>query len=762
MPNLPRFLDTANAQPPAADAHKDESPSATSETPGLAKTPALSASVMQSELLDEPKPEAPAGKERWGIRALKPGVGSRPVAADLAIAGLFVGAVFVGGLLLTPPPAPVTRTVREAPVARVPVIPASQVFTVAASGPARPIMLAGSLQRRGVVAGEAPLSGQVTRVLVRPGQQVQVNDRILTLSVNTEVRAPRRAEARQNAAESEQVAAVRRKESLERRIERARRQYGESLKRVEAANKRLDAAKTLLAKIRSGEIESAPAPASRKARAVQSGPKNRAGEEHKGALAEASRDQSAADAATKEARAAFHAASSAESAARLKQGRIEIAQGSLRKAEEQFAAGAIKAAELDAARAGVSEAESEAAEAQKKADTARAEAARAERQASEARETARKSVGRAAQALQKLKLAEAEPEKAAEAEEPEADSGFRGVALAQAVGSVRSAIEESEAAARNVRRWKREIDSYRDTVNDTSSTIQNASEGLAQAQQQVLDNEIRLNLSSVRAPASGTVLSVADVSDNVSAGETVVRIGRGVGMEVVFADTSGVWRQMKEGMTLPARAMLPSNSRNREPRSSSSATSGRAVPRAAEFLPVMLRIQEVDKPLDASDRRRPVEVRAMVSLPEEVRRLQKRPRLRHGMSIVCPILPAGRSSIAVPESAVLPGNGSRPLVGVLQTAPDAEKAQGPASGASVETVAGGQGDVQVLEGGSGEGESYRVEWRPVALGAEVGGKRKIVSGLLPGERILMQAGQWRRWSQSNGPDAVVRLGSGRA
>ena len=158
-------------------------------------------------------------------------------------------------------------------------------------------------------------------------------------------------------------------------------------------------------------------------------------------------------------------------------------------------------------------------------------------------------------------------------------------------------------------------------------------------------------------------------------------------------------------------------------------------------LPVVLRVQEIDAPLDASDRSKPVEVRAVVSLSEEVRRREDRPQLRSGMSIVCPVLPEGRSTIAVPQSAVVQQSGALPVVGVLQSTSGA--ATGASADASLQSSAGAR--------------TFRLEWRPVALGSQVQDRRKIVGGLMPGESIVLQAQEWRRWSQVNGPNAVVHV-----
>ena len=675
--------------------------------------------------------------------------------------------------------APITRpALPEANHAQL--VSAADTLLIAPRAGATYSTLRGTMRAAGVITGQAPMSGQVSRVMFKVGQNVQVGDRILTLTGGPISAAPRGVERQQDKAEAAQVAAVKGQQSVANQINGAQASYKEAKLRVEAAEKRLSEARTMLSRLRNGEQVSLPTasqndkqpsekPTPRKrarrkaaSKVIESNDPQRAKaqSERDAAIAAAVKAQKTAEAATNAAKAAFGIAAATDNVVRTKRARVESARAALREVENQFAAGKNKAADVDTARGELASAQAEADDALDKTKVAREASNRMEREAESARKVSQQAADRAAAALQKLQVFAATPNATANAPETPAPvatseatpgSGPRLMTARDAVNMVRSAVEESEVAARNVRKWKLQIDSYGDKVKKSSQRIEASSEQLMKAQQRVMDVTIERNLSVVRAPASGTIRSIASVADNVEAGAPLVKIGSGRGMEVVFSDSSGLWRRLKPGMTLTAMARMPQKT---EPQKATP-TANVATP-LAEEIPVVLKVRDIDAPeakveikktksddQKAAPKAEPALIRADIAPAPSAKA-----RLRNGMGVICSLpSPDAQSAVRIPAPAIW-RDGNQAMVAVLEPVAPAVT---PVAQISDPIVPNAQINAAI----------FRVQWRPVALVAQRAGQdgaqRAVLSGLQPGDRILRRAADWRQWSQVNGENATVRV-----
>ena len=273
--------------------------------------------------------------------------------------------------------------------------PASQtaIATVASTSAGNAIMA--RLAPMVTVRGKAPLAGEVSKVLVRAGQAVSVNDPILELSAGPNSRANQtdsRAERRQSAAESAQVRAAGEQAQLQQRMHAAQTQLVQAQRRVTTAQAGVDRARDIVRRLQRGE--DVPRSADGLASENSAGPKtsngqasassraqHRRNEVHAKAVSDAREAQRAANAATAAAESAERQAASQEAKAKQAEKAVADAQTALATAQKSFDAGSIKASALDAARAAVEEAEasvkSSASEAEKARQTAKAQRERA-------------------------------------------------------------------------------------------------------------------------------------------------------------------------------------------------------------------------------------------------------------------------------------------------------------------------------------------------------------------------------------------------
>jgi biotin carboxyl carrier protein len=307
--------------------------------------------------------------------------------------------------------------------------------------------------------------------------------------------------------------------------------------------------------------------------------------------------------------------------------------------------------------------------------------------------------------------------------------------IGQAARMVQAATEESAAAQSEARRLKAQVDSYSQQAQETrhdldasSNALEASQQTLQRSQQQTLDRTLIANLSVVRAPSSGTILWVAPVADDVSSGEPIIRMGRRGALQARFVDRSGLWRNLKPDMLLPARvseasdesATLPAplslpkpvDSSTRLPlaaREKSHARDAAASSRGSSGSPnggiaATVRVQSVTPPEHDGE---PAIVRvAVFSAPSQKTgaTLGQR-RLRSGMTVSCLFPRPNRKSVSLPRTAILSGDAVAPAL--LTSKPFLREAQQPASDANQDndataTASNNGATIGVVRGANGE------------------------------------------------------------
>jgi multidrug efflux pump subunit AcrA (membrane-fusion protein) len=579
------------------------------------------------------------------------------------------------------------------------------------------VVLRGRLEKNVGVRGRAPLTGQVSRVLVKPGQRVAVNDKVLELSAGPTSRGPSAAEFRQNAAESAQVRAVSGQEKLQSKMMAAQERLVEAQSRVAAAQKRVEQARDVVGRLQRGE--SVTLPKETRAERVRT-PERRAENaqpdgERQRALRLAKEAQQAADRAQLRLTVAENEAKGAEAAVKANERKAQAAHEAMDKAQKSFDAETIKASELDAARSAAEDADGEVKTAQAAAQTARKKAVTFAAAAKTARSASEKSGAVAAKSLEKLQVfaGNSAPDKTPEPEEREANDD-QSLTVLQAASMVRSAVQESESAAKEARIIKEQVDNYDRQVRQTRAQLDSSNQQLESAQEQVVDQNIQANLSVVRAPANGVVLSVANIAQEVSVGDVIITLGSGAGLTVRWNDTSGIWRRLSAEQRVKLTVQPEATATN------VSAPSPGAVPVATAAVGVDGRVTKITPPEREGGP-------AVIEVSVANRTQDGRMTLSEGMlALFAPDAGGVTRSLVVPTQAIL-----------------AEVA--------------GMGEVAVLQPDGTGAEQHRIEWRRVKLGTVAGTQREIASGLQPGERIALYPSALRALEAQQGSGVSLRL-----
>ena len=684
------------------------------------------------------------------------------------------------------------------------VLPLSQTLLVEAGKGGGSVLWRGRLEREVSVVGKAPLAGQVARVMVNEGQFVNTNDRVLQISSGAVSRPPARMEAAQTQAERAQVAAYNAQENLQLRMNAAREKLAQAQNRVQRAHERIEEAESLIERLKRGETVADPstqdAPEPRREVRRETSPVNKAAERAAQSvlqraerqLAAAKQNADAADAESQsrarellEARGALDAAQKKLEAAKAapaprKTENAETPEGEARpEAEAPTNTAEISGAqnEVSAARGAVAKAESAASAARKKARDAQSQVAAAQSEVNRARAQLREALQRDVSTQDAPRRVEDLP-LFADNDEPAPRraraSSTQNLSVAGAVKLVRAATRESAAATAEAERLKAEIEGYERQVRETQQRFEQSAQSLETAQERVMEHTIQTNLSVVRAPASGTVLWVAPLAKDVREGEAILTVGRNDVLTARFQDTSGLWKKLKEGDTLPAvisgdapkstATPAPPNTSSSAPQSSTQndavmgSPPGDAVmgspPRAAASGATPQNTLAADEPAPGTSPRLlgtpiTVKIREIETTPDgkamiEVavfnpRRVlpdgRRKRRFAPGMQIVCSAgAPGASGSMSVPSAAVMRAGENAGVVAVL--VPRDEPSTQDAS----------------------TQDEHRVEWRPVVLGKSDGVQQEIKGGLQSGERIALQPATLRAWVNASGPDATLRLG----
>ena len=623
-------------------------------------------------------------------------------------------------------------------------VPQAETMVVTPRQAAGYSVLRGRLKPVVNAVGESPLSAQVARVAVRPGQQVRYGDAILDLSTSITTRSSRRAESSEKVAEANQVAAARKQELLQAKMREAQERLIKARARVAAAQERIASVRAMVLNLRRGgpATEDAaprnpPAPAvKRPAPAANAGMSEkeqaRLATLRRDALREAQKAQRAADQAASQAVAARRGADSAVKTLDIKKQNARVASETVAKTQTLFDEGKAKGSDVESARAAAEDADAEVKESITKSATALQEAQQLERVAADARSQAQKATNRATQSLQQLQVfARSTPDESTASASTEAqaerDVAAKPVSVADAQRLARAAVAESETAIKSAEDIEREISGYRRQVNSTRQRLEHTSSNLENAQHQVLDTNIRQGLSSVRAPASGTILWVADVADQVARGEAIVAVVQPGVWQVRLADSSGVWKSLKPGMQLPALVQ----------RRAAGLAQPASLPAAAPLsgTPTQARLDAIIPPAHPNA---PALLRVVVANAERAR--GDAGRFRSGMVLLCSVSrPGSRTTISIPEAATLTdANGNRRVAVLTPVRPE---------------------ELPQSEIDNPVANLHRIEWRQVGVGNGDGIQREIVSGLFPGERIALQPETMRALTMARGASATVRLGN---
>jgi hypothetical protein len=627
-------------------------------------------------------------------------------------------------------------------------LPVSATMIIAPDQAAGYHPLEGKLQPAVRVIGKAPTTGQVSRVLVAPGQQVNVGDKVMQLSMGPTSLAPTAADHRQSVAEAAQVAAANQQDALQQKIQQTQARLHEAQFRVNAAQRRVAEARELVAQLKhdnateSAAGATAPANAAHGASTAHSATPSHEDRLNQQRYSAAVRE---ADQAGKEATAAgdkLHAAERAEARAtealKTSQEKLKAATANADHVQEQFDDNKAKGSDVEKARSTLADAKGAVEEATTRLETARKEVKEKQADESDARANAKGATARVADLMRHVKVfdqdSDATPTSSATPVHSE-HHATNHVSIAEAAQIVRSAVEESDAAVRNAERIKNQLDGYSRQVNNNAHRLDTTSQNLATAQERVMEDTIRRGLSNVRAPATGTVTWVAELAQEVSEGDPLIRIGQPDELEARLEDHTDTWKHLQPGMVLHALVQTTAPMPNVAPQMTAAAALGShkllaqptvLVPaQTPNVTPVQVRLREVQAPAKPGE---PAVLVITVYNPPLTNALGQH-QLHPGLTISCSVGDVAQGhEVNIPVSAIRRDATGSNVVAVLKPADDTSL-QGP----------------------------YQIDWRSVSLGPVVGAEQKVVSGLLPGERIALQPDKLYDLTATYGPQATVRL-----
>ena len=361
---------------------------------------------------------------------------------------------------------------------------------------------------------------------------------------------------------------------------------------------------------------------------------------------------------------------------------------------------------------------------------------------------------------------------------------------------VREATSESRAASREAERWKTEVDAYsrqaRQTQQRLAASEQNLGSSQQQEQQQELDTTLQRNLSIVRAPANGAIVQIGDVGDNVSFGDAILMVGKSGVLRAQFSDTSGLWRKLKRGSTLPATVSMPDKNASKKGATSStrsSINSSRDAQNAEvsrNAISVVARVEEVEPAQNGAPALVKTTVRTVVSAAmrpaaaadNNVENASANPvnlandsvRLRAGMTILCSVDGVSiaknevlratnevQNGVIVPQEAVV-------MLNNLSTSETAGAVSADISQTDISQTAVSQNAVlqnaarayvAVLQ--PEVNGDFAIEWREVQTKIAATPEQFWVRGLFPGERVALDAAALRALSLNLGDNAKVTL-----
>ncbi len=589
--------------------------------------------------------------------------------------------------------------------------------------------LNGELQPAIQVRGQAPIAGRVTQVLVKTGQQVTVGDPILRVEGKVKAPGSQTAIRKQDAAEAAQVAAAHQQEALQKKLASRQEKLLAAQQRVAQAQKRVSQARTVVGRLAKGEritrtevaalitpelstrLAARGSSTSHRSEARDAAQKDSQKEATLAAWRAAKKD---AEQARREADLAVTANSEAKRDAKNATKDAAIKKQAVKDAQAQLAK--LQGDALEEARTTLAKAQVAAQDAETKASDLQKVVTLAESKSERLRKVATETDQKLAKLPEPTSLNA--PEKSAKpAAKPE---GSEALSASDAVKLAESTIDESKQAAAEAERLKNEIDSYARQVKTLHTTLNSTSDNLESAQMAVVDSKIAEKLESVRAPATGVVLDIADSSQSVTPGETIIAIGRPDRLEVRFEDASDAWKTLKIGVRLPA-----------------------AIQEGAQKTPVFAELQEIEEPKNGSPA-------VLITAIDNPRQAKGGRRFRSGMPVQCSVArPGVKPSLSIPSAALWRDTAGQTMVAVLvptarENSQENAPTEQPDSAFPMPPVTSVSG-------------TFRVQWRAVTTGAGNALQQEISGGLQPGERIALRPAPLHELTEKHGPDALVQL-----
>lgn len=528
----------------------------------------------------------------------------------------------------------------------------------------------------------APVAGLVARHLAEPGDRVKRGQTVMEISVGVEVRPAPAAESHQDAAEKQQVNAVDEQNRLADKISAAREQLEIADARVQKAEQRVTAARELLKQVQAGGGS-----ASARTETPTAAPAKPA-KPSGAALAAAQKAQQDVQQTEKAYAAAQQKVQDAERDARNAADALKKAVANIDTVEARFEKQTASADDVENARTAAVEAQDKVTAANNAAFAARTEAAKLDKRLTAARAAAAAAEAKAAADLKTVQVFQDAPK------DTPAPSDGSAPTLEQAAREVKAALTESRAASREAEALHARIDSYERQVTSSQSNVEAAARELQNAQQQVLDSMPKPKFVPVAAPSDGIVAWMAPLAREVGPGKAVFGLSQGR-LTATFPDTTGAWKKLQIGSTMPA--LIPAEA------PSITAASPAATPApAAEGTLATLTVTAVNKPTTPGA---PATIQASVKLLTSG---ASSAPLRPGAKLMASLSQeAVQTALQVPSSAVLVQDLKR-YVAVLENSDPADTSS----------------------------RKFDIVWKPVKTGGTEDGRIVVTDGLDPGDRVV--------------------------
>jgi multidrug resistance efflux pump len=612
-------------------------------------------------------------------------------------------------------------------------IPASSVMTVRSS-PSSIIPTTGEVKLIATVTGKAPVSGAVARWLVEPGQKVEKGQGILEISSGSAVRPAPAAEASQSRAEKAQINAANEQLELAHKLSRAQSQLRAAKERVSNAQEKVGEARQIIQRLQSGEEVIEPVRirkriVKRSVTPTQQTEPTATPEEVK-AQAALKTAQRAADAARASQIQAEAEAKNAERAVANSKTAVKNAEKRLALTEEAFADGRVSGADVHESRVAVDEANTAVKVAESKVEPAKREAEQQQKIASVALAALDEAKRTLAQAKlhSKTNVAAAPTpkivEEVIEEVDPETTSqtSTNTISFEEASRMAQAALAESQAASREADRLTAQVETYRKQAHTSNSEIKEASDGLLEAQQRVLDSVPRPRFTICNSPHSGTIVWISRLASEVGTGDNVFGIASNNQFKAIMKVNTPAWKSVKIGQIVSGSLGKPTHpSTPTLPISSPTVGGATYIPTASKDVSLKVKVTKITPPTSPDT---PAVIEGDIDVLSG-----NKSNLDAG-KVLSVSLPADQKagSIRVPARAVWEKDG-RSFVVTLSPRPKAEPTP-----TSIPIKEGTEVDAESVE--EPAGEEYLLQWKEVEVSAKLGNEKEIRGGVALGTQIV--------------------------